>query len=174
LGQKVILNCSPKVYVLTALGDGKADDTTAINNAINKGGRCEPGKCNSTTTTPAIVYFPAGTYKISSSIIDYYHTQLIGNPNNLTVLQATSDFKGFGLIDGNRYAAGGVLGFGATNVFYRQVRNFVFDMRNVSAKNSVTGIHWPTAQATSLQNCVFKMSDEPGTQHQGMFIESGM
>jgi glucan 1,3-beta-glucosidase len=159
--------------VLKTLGDGHADDTTAINNAIKDGGRCEPSKCNSTTTTPAIVYFPAGTYKISSSIIDYYYTQLIGNPNNLSILQATSDFKGFGLIDGNRYAAGGKLGFGATNVFYRQVRNFVFDMRNVSAKNSIAGIHWPTAQATSLQNCVFKMSDESGTQHQGIFIEDG-
>ena len=30
-----------------------------------------------------------------------------------------------------------------------------------------------TAQATSLQNVVFKMSDAPGTQHQGLFIESG-
>lgn len=29
------------------------------------------------------------------------------------------------------------------------------------------------AQATSLQNVVFKMSDAPGTQHQGLFIESG-
>jgi glucan 1,3-beta-glucosidase len=171
--QKVIHNCSVDDCVLKTLGDGHADDTTAINNAIKDGGRCEPSKCNSTTTTPAIVYFPAGTYKISSSIIDYYYTQLIGNPNNLSILQATSDFKGFGLIDGNRYAAGGKLGFGATNVFYRQVRNFVFDMRNVSAKNSIAGIHWPTAQATSLQNCVFKMSDESGTQHQGMFIEDG-
>ncbi|EPE25182.1 Pectin lyase-like protein [Glarea lozoyensis ATCC 20868] len=156
-----------------AKGDGKADDTTAINNAIKNGGRCEPGKCNSTTITPAVVYFPAGTYKISSSIIDYYYTQLIGNPNNLTILHATSDFKGFGLIDGNRYAAGGKLGFGSTNLFYRQVRNFVFDTRNVSAESSVTGIHWPTAQATSLQNCVFQLSDAPGTQHQGIFIEDG-
>lgn len=30
-----------------------------------------------------------------------------------------------------------------------------------------------TAQATSLQNVIFKMSDAPGTQHQGLFIESG-
>ena len=29
------------------------------------------------------------------------------------------------------------------------------------------------AQATSLQNVVFKMSDAPGTQHQGLYIESG-
>jgi glucan 1,3-beta-glucosidase len=160
--------------VLTDIGDGHTDDTTAINKAISTGGRCEPGKCNSTTLTPAIVYFPAGTYKISSSIIDYYYTQLISNANNLTVLQATSGFKGFGLIDGDPYAEGGSLGFKSTNVFYRQIRNFVFDMRNVSAKDTITGIHWPTAQATSVQDCVFKMSEEPGTQHQGIFMESGM
>lgn len=61
-----------------AKGDGVTDDTDAINSAISFGDRCTPGSCNSTTTTPAVVYFPPGTYIISSSIIDYYYTQLIG------------------------------------------------------------------------------------------------
>jgi glucan 1,3-beta-glucosidase len=56
---------------------------------------------------------------------------------------------------------------------YRQVRNLIFDMTDVPANLPATGIHWPTAQATSLQNCVFQMSDAAGTQHQGIFIESG-
>lgn len=38
---------------------------------------------------------------------------------------------------------------------------------------AATGIHWPTAQATSLQNLKFLMSSNKGTQHQGVFIESG-
>ncbi len=46
-------------------------------------------------------------------------------------------------------------------------------MTAVPAGNAVTGIHWPTAQATSLQNIVFRMSQAGGTQHQGIFIESG-
>jgi glucan 1,3-beta-glucosidase len=139
---------------------------------MSAGGRCAPGRCGSTTTTPAIVYFPAGTYIVNSSIIDYYYTQIIGNPNSMPVLKATPNFSGFGIIDGDPYGANG-LKFGATNLFYRQIRNLIFDLTAIPASSSATGVHWPTAQATSLQNCVFKMSDAPGTQHQGLFIEDG-
>jgi hypothetical protein len=59
-----------------AVGDGVTDDTAAIQRAITEGNRCAPGFCESSTTTPAIVYFPGGTYLISSSIIDYYYTQV--------------------------------------------------------------------------------------------------
>lgn len=38
---------------------------------------------------------------------------------------------------------------------------------------AILPIHWPTSQAMSLQNIVFKLSDAPGTLHQGLFIESG-
>ena len=61
-----------------AKGDGITDDTAAINKAMADQNRC--GKdCGSSTTRPAIVYFPAGTYLVSSSIISYYNTQMIGN-----------------------------------------------------------------------------------------------
>lgn len=153
-------------------GDGTTDDTAAIQAAMSAGGRCAPGSCQSTTTTPAIVYFPAGTYIINSSIIDYYYTQIIGNPNSMPVLKATPNFSGFGIIDGDQYGGNG-LKFGATNLFYRQIRNLIFDLTAIPASSSATGVHWPTAQATSLQNCVFRMSDAPGTQHQGLFIEDG-
>lgn len=118
------------------------------------------------------VYFPEGTYVISSSIIDYYYTQIIGNPNCLPTVQATSNFSGLGLIDGSQYGANG-LGFGATNTFFRQVRNLVLDMTAIAPNESATGMHWPTAQATSIQNVIFNMSSENGTQHQGLFIEEG-
>ena len=58
-------------------------------------------------------------------------------------------------------------------MFWRQVRNFIIDMTAIPASSAATGIHWPTAQATSLQNIVFQMSAASGTQHQGVFIESG-
>ncbi|KAH0390657.1 glycoside hydrolase family 55 protein, partial [Aureobasidium melanogenum] len=112
---------------------------------------------------------------ISSSIIDYYYTQIIGNPNCVPTIKASANYtgtNGLGLIDGDKYGANG-LGFGATNVFYRQIRNFVIDTTLVPANESVTGIHWPTAQATSLQFITFNLSQEAGTQHQGVFIESG-
>ena len=160
-----------------ATGDGVTDDTAAINNAISSGGRCSPVNCESSTTTPAIVYFPAGIYLVSSAIIDFYETQLIGNPNCLPVIRASPDFSlppgSLGVIAGNLYINGPALGFGATNTFYRQIRNLVIDMTSMPASSLIRGIHWPTAQATSLQNIVFKMSDAPGTQHRGIFIEEG-
>lgn len=154
------------------MGDGVTDDTAAINLAISDGGRCAPGSCASTTTTPALVYFPPGTYVISTPIIDYYYTQLIGNPNCLPVIKATSNFTGIALIDGDPYGANG-LSYGATNVFWRQVRNFILDQTNIPITSATFGIHWPTGQATSLQNIAFHMSSANGTQHQGLFIENG-
>jgi hypothetical protein len=72
-----------------------------------------------------------------------------------------------------QYQASGSLGWGATNVFWRQVRNLIIDMTAAPPTLLVAGIHWPTGQATSLQNIVFKMSTANGTQHQGLFIEEG-
>jgi polygalacturonase len=61
-----------------AAGDGVTDDTAAINKAISDGGRCGVG-CGATTTLQAVIYFPPGTYLVSSSIIQFYHTQFISN-----------------------------------------------------------------------------------------------
>jgi glucan 1,3-beta-glucosidase len=68
------------------------DDTAAINAAISAGARCVPGSCAASTITPAIVYFPAGTYRLSSSIIDFYYTQLNCNPNSLPTLKVMANF----------------------------------------------------------------------------------
>lgn len=105
---------------------------------------------------------------------------MIGNPNCLPTIQASSNFSatgGLGLIDGSPYLSNGtrpgITGFGPTNTFFRQIRNFVLDMTKIPANVSATGIHWPTAQTTSLQNIVFNMNAGNGTQHQGLFIEEG-
>ena len=166
-----------KYRLILLLGDGISDDTLAVNSAISSGNRCSPVNCESSTTAPAVVYFPAGTYLVSSSIIVFYETQLIGNPNCLPILKPSSDFNsppgGIGIIDGDPYDPSGLLGFGSTNTFYRQVRNFMIDMTGFPASRPIRGIHWPTGQATSLQSIVFKMSDAPGTQHEGIFMEEG-
>jgi glucan 1,3-beta-glucosidase len=148
------------------------DDLAAINAAIDDGNRCNKG-CASSTTTPAVVYFPAGTYLISSPINPAYYTQLIGNPNDVPTIKATSGFSGFGLIDGNPYYTQD-LNWVSTNVFFRQIRNFIIDTTNIPASSTINGIHWPTSQATSIQNVQFKLSSASGTQHTGLFIESGM
>ncbi|KAJ4289757.1 hypothetical protein N0V90_011087 [Kalmusia sp. IMI 367209] len=160
-----------------AVGDGVTDDTKAIQKAISDGNRCAPTVCKSTTKTPATVYFPGGTYLISEAIIDYYYTQLIGNPKCVPTIKATSNFTtydnvGF-LIDGSPYNSDGKTGFGPTNTFFRQIRNLIIDSTNISPKTIARGLHWPTAQTTSLQNVIFKMATGNGTQHEGLFIEEG-
>lgn len=67
----------------------------------------------------------------------------------------------------------GFLGWKATDVFYRQIRNLQIDVTNVPANRSVQCIHWPTSQATSLQNIVFHMSQASGSQHGGLLVEEG-
>lgn len=69
-----------------AAGDGLTDDTAAIQRAVSEGGRCAPGVCQSSTTTPAVVYFPQGTYLISASILDYYYTQVYFRATILAVM----------------------------------------------------------------------------------------
>ncbi|KAI6356028.1 hypothetical protein MCOR25_007982 [Pyricularia grisea] len=156
-----------------AKGDGKTDDTAAINRAISEGGRCGPGSCNSTTTTPGLIYFPPGTYRITSPIINYYFTQIYGSPLCMPVIKPSANFTGAWVLDANQYQAGGILGWGSTNVFWRQVRNLVIDMTDLPVAADVAGIHWPSSQATSLQNIHVKMAKGTQTKHFGMFIEEG-
>lgn len=61
-----------------AKGDGKTDDTVAINKAISDGARCGE-TCKTSTIGPAMVYFPPGIYLVSGSIIQYYNTQFLGD-----------------------------------------------------------------------------------------------
>lgn len=97
-----------------AKGDGVTDDTAAINAAISSGNRCGiNGSCGSSTTTPAVVYFPAGVYMISSSIIDLYYTMIIGNPNCMPTIRAVPTYSGgLGMIDANPYGSSGRLAYG--------------------------------------------------------------
>lgn len=97
---------------------------------------------------------------------------MVGDPTNRPVIKGSADFQGFGLIDGNPYY-GENLNWVSTNVFYRQIRNFVFDTTGIAPATAATGIHWPTSQATSLINVEFNMPTDPSVVHVGLFIESG-
>ena len=61
-----------------AKGDGTTDDTKAINRAISDGNRCGLG-CGGSTVKGATIFFPKGTYLVSSSIISMYGSQLVGD-----------------------------------------------------------------------------------------------
>lgn len=90
-----------------AKGDGTTDDTVAINAAITTGNRCGQG-CDSSTVSPALVYFPAGTYMVSKPIVQLYYTQFVGDAKNVPTIKATAGFTGMAVMDSDPYAAGGV------------------------------------------------------------------
>lgn len=75
------------------------------------------------------------------------------------------------IIDADKYGSDGGLAYGATNVFFRQIRNLIIDTTDVPG--TVYGIHWPSSQATTMQNVVFKLSEEPDNKHTGVFMEEG-
>ncbi|KAI9159080.1 Glucan 1,3-beta-glucosidase [Paramyrothecium foliicola] len=174
-----------------AVGDGITDDTAAINRAASSFSindhsrkRCD-GECGSTTVLSALVYFPPGTYLISSPILQYYYTQFVSNPEARAVIKGSRDFQGIALFDANFYIPGGAGKQWYVNQsnFFRQIRNFVFDMTSMNRTNTLhdqpyvpTGIHWQVGQATSITNCHFQMPlsgpDGPATAI-GIFMENG-
>ncbi|KAJ4156154.1 hypothetical protein LMH87_001367 [Akanthomyces muscarius] len=158
-----------------AKGDGKADDTEAINRAIANGGRCGPD-CGSSTIYPAVVYFPSGTYLVSSPIIQYYNTQLLGDPKNVPTILAAQSFVGLGVITSNVYVGDDIGWYLNTNNFLRSVKNFKMDIRLTERRAYICAIHWQVAQGTSLENIEFYMlynSDYPDNTQQGIYMENG-
>ncbi|KAI0645963.1 exo-beta-1,3-glucanase [Trametes meyenii] len=149
-----------------AKGDGVTDDTAAINAAISSGNRCGSG-CGGSSVSPAVVYFPQGTYLVSSPIISYYYTQLIGDAKHMPTLVATPNFQGIAVIDAD---PGWYVN---QNNFYHSIRNFKIDVSRMPTSATGTGIHWQVSQATSLINIVFQMSTAPGNAHQGIWMENG-
>ncbi|KAH7305819.1 pectate lyase superfamily protein-domain-containing protein, partial [Stachybotrys elegans] len=159
-----------------AKGDGVADDTEAINKAISSGGRCGGGNCTGSTIYPATVYFPPGKYKVSSSIIQYYNTELIGNPFELPKIVAAPSFVGLGVITSNVYTGETSQWYLNQNNFLRSIRNFIIDIRATPQWGQVCGIHWQVAQGTSLENIHFYMTtpeDDASTTQQGIYMENG-
>ncbi|OTA67732.1 glycoside hydrolase family 55 protein [Hypoxylon sp. EC38] len=166
-----------------AKGDGVTDDTAAINAAVSAGSRCGL-ECGSNTISGALVYFPAGTYMISTPIIQLYYTQFVGDPTSRPKLKGMNNFKGIALVDTDPYIPGGsgAQWYINQNQFFRQVRNIIFDLTVMNDTNTdgdqryvATGLHWQVAQATSIQNCDFIMPDphDGSTSAVGIFMENG-
>jgi glucan 1,3-beta-glucosidase len=156
-----------------AVGDGATDDTDAIMSAITTGNRCGKG-CDSTTVTPAIIYFPAGTYKVSKPLQLYYYTQVIGDAVNMPTILAAPEFEGMAVLDADPYDDSGNNWFTNQNNFFRQIRNLVIDLRQMPMDRGA-GIHWQVAQATSLQNIRFEMvvDSSENNKQLGIFMDNG-
>lgn len=161
------------VTAFGAKGDGVTDDTDAINEAISSGGNCGEG-CLSSSVKGTFVFFPPGTYLISSPINAYYYSQLVGDPNDLPVIKTSASFIGLGAIQSDVYIPGGNGDewYIEQSNFYRQVRNFVIDITQTTVANAA-GLHWQIAQATSLTNVFIVASKNPATTQMGIFTENG-
>ncbi|KAG8886521.1 hypothetical protein FRB97_003032 [Tulasnella sp. 331] len=174
-------NANPSTYQIYrnvknfgAKGDGVTDDTAAINAAISSGGRCGEG-CASSTLSPAVVFFPSGTYLVSAPIVPFYFTQLVGDARVRPTLLASAGFSGIAVIDADPYIPGGN---GAQywvnqNNFFKSVRHINIDLTRMPATASATGLHWQVAQATTLVDVSVQMSTASNTAHQGIFMENG-
>ncbi|KAG8886520.1 hypothetical protein FRB97_003031 [Tulasnella sp. 331] len=157
-----------------AKGDGVTDDTVAINAAISSGGRCGEG-CASSTLSPAVIFFPSGTYLVSAPIVPYYFTQLVGDARVRPTLLASANFFGIAVIDADPYIPGGTGGqyWVNQNNFFKSVRHFHIDLTRMPSNASATGLHWQVAQATTLVDVSVQMSTASNTAHQGIYMENG-
>ncbi|OTA63183.1 glycoside hydrolase family 55 protein [Hypoxylon sp. EC38] len=161
-----------------AVGDGVTDDTKAIKLAMTDGKRCGV-KCNGSTTKNAIVYFPPGTYLISTTIPMPFGTQVIGDANDRPILKASKNFIGLGVLSTDEYT--GASGPGPdgndqeyyinTANFYRQIRNVIIDVTLTRNAQKVSCLHYQVAQATSLQNV--ELVAAAGSSQTGMYAENG-
>ncbi|RAL02989.1 glycoside hydrolase family 55 protein [Aspergillus ibericus CBS 121593] len=156
-----------------AKGDGVTDDTDAINAAIAYGGSCMED-CASSSTKGTFIYFPPGTYLISSPINASYYSQLVGNPNDMPVIKTAPSFIGLGAIQSDVYIPNdnGDEWYIEQNNFYRQIRNIIIDIEETTTAYAA-GLHWQVAQATSLTNVFITASSTKGTTQMGMYTENG-
>ncbi|KAJ3508027.1 hypothetical protein NLJ89_g5977 [Agrocybe chaxingu] len=150
-----------------AKGNGVADDTVAIKSVmaieiVSSVVMLSSKQCNRDwkpvwwRITPAVVYFPQGTYLVSSPIIAYYYTQLIGDPKNPPTLLATPNFDGIAVI----------------GKFGIWVGNQQFTVRNITINNAQTAVlqvwNWGWVfQDVTINNCQVGFDMSTGGVAQG-------
>ncbi|WP_326755089.1 right-handed parallel beta-helix repeat-containing protein [Streptomyces hirsutus] len=145
-----------------AVGNGVADDTAAIQEAIDDANAAGGG----------VVYIPRGTYRLTSALSMKSHVQLKGDGINATVLQqASSSSHGISgsnlelisiedlLIDGPGSGTGRGIHLGGTTIIY----SFYVTMRNVMVRQfGNTGIFIDDPVTTDLYNVTSKENGAEG------------
>lgn len=102
-----------------------------------------------------------------------YYTQLVGDPTSMPTIKASADMAGNGLavvIESDPWTSDGP-SYVPTNIFFRQIRNLIID--TTSVPGTTWAIHWPSAQATSIQNVIFHLPQTPDSDHTGIYMEEG-
>lgn len=106
-----------------AKGDGVADDSVAIQNAILMG-NAQGNRASGIfgiTQQPAVVYFPSGTYLVNRPVQNLVDTVLMGDPTNRPTIKAGPSFNDTTLLIGRDPL---IAGLGA---FQFEVKNLVLD-----------------------------------------------
>ncbi|KAK3377446.1 pectate lyase superfamily protein-domain-containing protein [Podospora didyma] len=136
-----------------AKGYGTSDDTAAIQKAINTGDGSKLRNMGSygATGQPAVVYFPAGTYLIKSTIKSAVGTVLMGNPTNRATIKAAASFSGMYVIFGHDQLYSGLTGF------YHGIKHLVIDSTSVPGSKSLGLVEWGVSQNNILSNVMFNM-----------------
>jgi parallel beta-helix repeat protein len=126
-----------------ATGDASTDDTTAIQNALNAGsGRA--------------VYFPAGTYRVSATLVVKTKTTLMGDGINKSILKLTSGMSAAAQMLRNDVQSGTI------NVYYDTDLEFyglTFDGNNNATRTvellSIGKVANTTVTGCSIQNSTY-------------------
>lgn len=151
------------------VGDGNADDTQNLQTAINDDGNGGNRYNNEVSTRPAEVFVPGGTYKLTKQLDLRLNTILVGDPNNMLVLKASSDFNGGTVVNGYDYATHDSSG---TTAFFIAMKNIIIDTTSIAPDKTVLALQWGIAQACQLTNIKISMlTNSKG--HTGIALDQG-
>ena len=152
-----------------AVGDGNADDTQALQNAINDDGKGGNRYSNEVSTRPAQVFVPGGTYILTKQLDLRLNTILVGDPNNMPVFKASSNFNGGTVVNGYDYATHDS---GGTTAFFTAMKNVVIDTTSIAPDTTVVALQWGVAQACQLTNIRINMPTN-SKGHTGIALDQG-
>lgn len=100
------------------------------------------------------------------------YTQIVGNPSNTPTIIPTSTFGANYVLDGFPTTDGSAWNGGAASLnFYKSIRNLNIDTTRVPAGVAITCVNWGVAQATSLRDMFFTMTES--SQHTGIDMLGG-
>lgn len=144
-----------------AKGDGVHDDSDAIQNAIIDGNRNSHG--GGVTGEPALVFLPAGTYRITKPLYLLLQTVIVGNPLDKAVIKPTNSVGANYVIDANDHSTQG------TNNFYISIRNIKIDTTGMKTTINVKALNWGVSQGSCLSNVDIVMP-YGNTAHEGIVM----